>query len=78
MGKITSNVLLIPLNYIDTIFLRIENKIIKNKSLKITNNPSKSKEKQLIQINPLKLTEVSANNKNRFKDKLKQLLCKGY
>ena len=78
MGKITSNVLLIPLNYIDTIFLRIENKIIKNKSLKITNNPPKSKEKQLIQINPLKLTEVSANNKNRFKDKLKQLLCKGY
>ena len=78
MGKITSNVLLIPLNYIDTIFLRIENKIIKNKSLKITNNPSKSKEKQLIQINPLKLTEVSANNKNCFKDKLKQLLCKGY
>ena len=74
MGKSISNSINISVNFLENIFLKLEDTIKKDKRLKMKTSSYKIKCQHQIQMKPLKV--ACANNKNHFKYKLEQLLMK--
>ena len=74
MGKSISNSINISVNFLETIFLTLEDTIRKDKPIKMKQSSFMLKDLHQMQLKPLKV--ACANNKNHYKKKLEQMFIK--